>query len=342
MEHQRNRLIRRIVVGYLPYHDENGRILKIMPLNDDDLLEAEDVFEDAYVHCLDSGVMTESDYLYYLMSIGLWDEEKEKNLTEIIPKHIEEFLIKIFQSIFKSETRESTRKYLVKARETLNQLSHERHISYHLTCLGVANYARMKFAVERGLMRFDPAYTPNLNHACNFFLQNQLSDEIIRLLSHKQPWADIWSTHKRVGGQLFQSSSTSLTNEQQRLVLWSTMYDNIKEAADCPNEDVIDDDDALDGWLILQRRKYNQSKLESQANSLIKDKGAGEHFIVAETTDDIKRIKQMNNSFGQAIIKSRFNKIKNSEGNLTDVDFSDVKQDLQVQLNQLALNKGKR
>ena len=40
------------------------------------------------------------------------------------------------------------------------------------------------------------------------------------------------------------------------IVIWSKMYDNVQESIDAPIQSVMEDDDALDGWFIVQNRKY--------------------------------------------------------------------------------------
>ena len=44
------------------------------------------------------------------------------------------------------------------------------------------------------------------------------------------------------------------------------MYDNIQESMDCPTEDVINDDDMLDGWFIVQNRKREKDKKEKDVD----------------------------------------------------------------------------
>ena len=40
------------------------------------------------------------------------------------------------------------------------------------------------------------------------------------------------------------------------------MYDNVYESHERPNDKIIEDDDCLDGWFIVQRRKHEKDKNE--------------------------------------------------------------------------------
>ena len=63
------------------------------------------------------------------------------------------------------------------------------------------------------------------------------------------------------------------------------MYDNIQEAAETPSEDVINDDDVLDGWFIVQRKKREVESAQNDFENSTKNeriKGAGEVFCICK------------------------------------------------------------
>ena len=43
--------------------------------------------------------------------------------------------------------------------------------------------------------------------------------------------------------------------DQKNILILSRMYDNVQESLDCPADDIMQDDDMLDGWFIHQKNK---------------------------------------------------------------------------------------
>ena len=72
------------------------------------------------------------------------------------------------------------------------------------------------------------------------------------------------------------------------------MYDNIYENPEAPAEEVIADDDLLDGWLITTKRKRDKEREESFMNTNVemnsKLGSAGEIIIPASSKEDIDRL----------------------------------------------------
>ncbi|MGB0657638.1 MAG: hypothetical protein ACPGOS_01095, partial [Gammaproteobacteria bacterium] len=63
--------------------------------------------------------------------------------------------------------------------------------------------------------------------------------------------------------------SIHLTRDQLSLCQFSSMYDNVNESSESPAEDVINDDDCLDGWFIVQKREYEKSKNKKDMEKLL-------------------------------------------------------------------------
>ena len=109
------------------------------------------------------------------------------------------------------------------------------------------------------------------------------------------------------------------------------MYDNIAESPDSPSEDVLEDDDMLDGWLLIQRREREKDKKEKSVESVIgnqKISGADEVFVAAKSQEDIDRINQLNDMQAAIVREQRLSQIKSSDGGVKHQDLDDVKQDI--------------
>jgi hypothetical protein len=117
------------------------------------------------------------------------------------------------------------------------------------------------------------------------------------------------------------------------------MYDSIYENPDRPTEDVIEDDDMLDGWIILQRKNAEKDRKQREADSILGKKGVsnnrpnmdgGEIFIFAESGDDAGRVKDLNDINAHRISKMRAEALA-SKGSLEEHELPDVQLELRQQ-----------
>jgi hypothetical protein len=110
------------------------------------------------------------------------------------------------------------------------------------------------------------------------------------------------------------------------------MYDNIQESMDCPTEDVINDDDMLDGWFILQRQKQESEKIktemEKRSNSKIAN--SSEILIVTDSKKEAESIHSMNGIHSDIVRKQRLATAK-KKGVAVDLDFQDRQLDIRKQ-----------
>ena len=122
------------------------------------------------------------------------------------------------------------------------------------------------------------------------------------------------------------------------------MYDNIYESPDAPSEDVINDDDLLDGWTILQKKKREREKAQAELEAKMGDKaqGAGEIFLMAGSKNDAERIETMNDVNATMTKKERLHTIRKSDGPVNQQDLPDEKLKIRSQLNQQYKDKFRR
>ena len=134
-----------------------------------------------------------------------------------------------------------------------------------------------------------------------------------------------------------------LTYNQKNLIIWSQMYDNIQESMDCPSKDVIEDDDMLDGWFIIQAQKRDKENAQKEVDGLVRNekiKNSSEVFVVAQSEEHAEQINKANNFHGTVIKKQRENFIKKA-GVAEDHNFPDQKLQIQAQQNNEYRNKFK-
>jgi hypothetical protein len=175
---------------------------------------------------------------------------------------------------------------------------------------------------------------PLLEEATSAFIENKISEKDFREIARTDPWRSIWSCRK-TEGSLFGVPTVDLTDEQRSIIIWSTLYDNIYDHPNCPLEEVVKDDDMIDGWLILQRREREKKQGKVQVEDFInndKIRNSGEVFIVAQTKEDAKKIDSLNDDQAKITRKQRL-KYLNEKGHVDESQMPDTKMQLQMQAN---------
>lgn len=332
---KREFLISRIRSGYVPVVINGKRFLVYYP-DLDTILRANEIFMTAYDEALENDLFDDSDVMNLLIGLGTWSDQKEKELEEIVPGHIEYWKIELYNNMLKSNTQATIRKYLHVAKEEYAKLYTIRHSLDHMTCGGYASYVKNMYIVSRSARYKNKVVnwkTIDLNAVMNGYYTELLDSDTIRMLSHTYPWTSIWPVLK-VNGKIFDTNN--LTFEQQTLISWSTMYDRIYESPDCPSEEVINDDDMLDGWLLVQKRHREGERQKQELQQKVGGKlgKADDVFLMAETPQDAQKIDMLNEPHMARIKKQRMAEIKSQGGQLLEQQLSDVKMKRTMQLRQ--------
>jgi tRNA uridine 5-carbamoylmethylation protein Kti12 len=113
------------------------------------------------------------------------------------------------------------------------------------------------------------------------------------------------------------------------------MYDNVYEHPECPSDPVIEDDDALEGWMILQKKKNEAAKKQNAFNNSSTSenmKKAGEIFMLANSKEDAESILDMNTQESRSILQEKLSYI-NKVGTINDGELPDVQRTIQQQIN---------
>jgi len=154
----------------------------------------------------------------------------------------------------------------------------------------------------------------------------------IREIARSEPWRSMWLAQK---GDSFGVKSVEWTETQRLLVSFSRMYDNVYESMECPPDEVIKDDDMLDGWFVKQkkdREKKQKDRILDDKFGKIKNNDGQEIFVVAGR-DDIQDIYNMNDNSSRNIIRSRAKQIEQNK-EVKHQHLKDVQMDLHMQKTQ--------
>lgn len=289
-----------------------------------------------------SGLFLQSEIYDLLEKFGMWSDGEDERLKQL-EEHLDNYRVAMFENILNSRTREAVRKELRGAEKEIYGLRVKKHQWDQFTADAVANFVKFEYLIIQNITDRDgnSVYNddlaneriPFINEIITAYHQDQPSEDLLRELARTEPWRNQWS----VGGSVYETfgkPSLELTNTQTALCLWSKFYDNVGQSSDAPHESVVQDDDLLDGWLVVQKRKRESEANKKEVESRVKNKKisqSSEIFLVAETAEDARKIHDANDTLSRMKIRSR-NKTIKAKGVASQLDFSDVRLELEQKL----------
>jgi hypothetical protein len=310
--------------------------LVVKPLTIDQAYEASDVYQQAYQQAYIDGMMSEEEMNQWMIENNLWTDEDEEK-SEGFKKDLERLKIEIYNARNNETLKERIRLYLRAGESQFGHHLSKKHVYHQNTAEGYATTEKVAWSIKNSTFVNNELYDFS-DHTLAYIVEEWqssfLHDSHIRELARNEPWKSLWVVRDNTKIRLFNNSENSeLTYNQKNLIIWSQMYDNIQESLDCPNKDVIDDDDMLDGWFIIQSKKREQEKAEQDINEASKNskiKNASEVFVMANTKKDADRINSVNTMHSQVIKKQRDTMLK-QKGTVNDHDFVDQRQKIQME-----------
>lgn len=321
--------------------------------------EASEIYEEALRRASFYEIMNEDRLENYLIRNKLWSPEKQARL-EALPKEIDDLKVSLFESINNGEARARHRADLEVKRKAVEELYIEKHSFDYLTCSGFAAYIKSKFILSNTVFKNGGPFYVN-SDACYDSILSMVADARLteteyREISRTDPWRSYWNLSKNQN--LFGFSVSEYSDEQRNLCSWSKMYDSIYESSESPHDSVIEDDDMLDGWMILQRRNREKEQIKKEGNELLsgndKIRNAAEVYVMCKTEYDIwgqplsndtrdvatkaKKVDSLNDAYGNMIKKQRLNLLK-EKGVINEIDLPDVRLDLMTEMNRMFTSK---
>jgi len=339
--YRRDFFMHRVICGYLKYKYDNDLELYIHEPDSELLYEAQHVYTETYEDSLFHGVLSETEMNIYLSENYLWTEMEEYQLTDEVPKTIEDLKIELYNNLYDDMRQMVIRLQLEEYKRKLNKLYLKKHSYTHFTCGGIATLMKQYYITQNSTkLKNGENYNWSRCSVLSAMYHkdsNTLLDSDIRDIAKYDGWKAIWQTSKKNGG-LFKRYAVDMTDEQKRLTFWSMFYDNIHEHPDCPPDAVLEDDDMIDGWAIMQRRERDKDKGQKNVENKLKNdriKNAGEVFVIAKTEKEAAEIESLNAPHIKALKQARFNQLEKNK-NMNESSFADVKQKLYMD----AVNKG--
>jgi len=326
-QHEREYFVSRVRSGFYDIKHKESLITVLTPSIDDEFY-INQAYMDSYNKSLEKGLKTEDEMIEWMMERNLWLEEDEERIKGL-NKDLERLKLEIYQAANNDKLKKQIRLYLRAGEKQLSQMLSKKSRYFLNTCEGIATSERVHELIRRcsfnGLELCNFDLFP-LEDIASLFFDMILNQSQVRELARSDPWRSMWALNDSQSFKLFNNSDRELSLDQKNILVWSRMYDNVQESLDCPPDDVIEDDDMLDGWFIHQKNKREKEKAESELENTMNEKvsNSDEVYIVANSQKDIDRINRLNNPHANMIKKQRESVIK-AKGKAGQLDFQDEK-----------------
>lgn len=294
--------------------------------------------------------ISNDDIINWLIDSGLWSYEAEHRLDQM-DHQIEDHKVDLFNNFLNPTKLKSIRRSLDNLRRTQQKLYSIRHSFDHITIEGYSNLIKNQFIFMHSIYDAqDKLLFPDLNKVnynllntlLNVVNDNTIDIPVFKTIARNEVWRNYWSANKE---NIFGKPTIEWTDEQKTLVVLTKMYDSVNEHPECPPDSVIEDDDMLDGWMILQKRENEKQKSKNRSEKLLKDKKLGnakEVFLVANSVEEANNIYNLNDSNSRNIIKERNQLLAKANRDIKEAELPDVQRDILVQNNQQFIQSRKR
>lgn len=323
----------------------DGLSLYIKEPSPEVLYDSIEIYEDVYNEAYGQGCYLKDEILevLYEKQFYTFDDDIDIDNYKII---IENLKIDAFEAYLRPKQLPKIKYEIKKNEEKLNKILRKKSQLDHLTCEGVASLAQWNWIIEQSTFfkendapydwkRFSPSMMMS-------YYENQgISSISFREIARSDYWRPIWLLGKKTGN-LFDRPSSMLTKDQIILCSFSNMYDGVYEHPESPSDKIIEDDDCLDGWFIAQKRKNEKFKKEQEGNAISKNPkiaNAKEVFVMAQSKEEAQHIASFNSYHAEQIKNQRIEQVLEQGIITSDLEFNDVKREIQMDNNSSMINK---
>ena len=259
-------------------------------------------------------LITKEKSKMFLLGLGIWGPNDDVSLKKL-EKYLDDKKVALYRALYDADRKKSIRKMIKGAKKSVNNAYGRKHSLDYMTLDYHAFLTKRKFLV--GMCLRDPQDKPvydehDFEHSSSTVLErvieyldtNLINIEEYRELARNDPWRSIWNVE---------------------------MYDNAYQSMECPSDEVFEDDDIFDGWMINQRRtrEKEQKQKELDTTKNIPDK-AQEVFVFAPTREDADQVYDLNDATGRMKIKQRTEMIERL-GSVEAKDLPDTQMELRNQ-----------
>jgi hypothetical protein len=332
----------RIITGRLQFA-RDGLFLYINDPDPELKINSYSVYDRIYEDSMKSEIPTSSEMMELLVNKDLWTPMDDRKAEEK-RKKIEDLKVSAFERYFKNKELRNIKLRINALEQERASLLSKRNQYHRETCEGLAEEERRTWLILNSVTDKDgnkiELDASQESEVIDCYIENIITLEKIRAIARNEPWRSMWLAGNKVG-DLFGKPSTQFSDYQLSLCSNSNMYDGVYQSPECPPQEVINDDDCLDGWFIKQSREREEDRKKSNSKNVLKNQkiaNSQEVFIMAKDREEADKIYDMNNDMSKQIIGQRSSKIE-EKGRVKQGEFEDVARSTELEANQMMLQK---
>jgi hypothetical protein len=307
---------------------------------------AQQLFREVLAEAPLHGVYTEEELADLALQIGLWDEDLEKQLETYV-KDMQDFKVKLYEFAHKNTERTKIRNLLNQARERADALFARKTTLSKYSATTHAAAVRNRYILGVSLCNEDGSpYFKNdsdywrassefLDILSTQYIKAQITEAEYREIARSEPWRSLWDSSAKAQS-IFGIPVSSYNEDQREISLWSKLYDSVYEHPECPSQTIIEDNDMLDGFLILKKKEWGERKQKGDIEGGLKNekiRNSQEVYLMSDgSKEELQKIENMNDASAK-IIKKQRNKYIDKVGEANELDLPDVKKRLHMEAN---------
>ena len=290
------------------------------------------------------GFISQEEEHGILLEKGIWNEEKQTRYDSIIlsireiNKKLPELEFRTFEKNVLLNNKSLLEKELTELAIIKNTLLTQT-VAYNLSVFKIT--ALLPFTIyQRGKLKwidqesFDNDYDIDTINMLTRTIAGLYSEKDIRNCAVNEEWRSIWKTACKTSTPLFSGSILDCSQSQKDLCQWSSIYDNVYDHPDRLDINKIKDHDAVDNWFMDISNKSSTAHTAQH-----KMPNAQEVFLPVNSREDAKNLHtSLNSQDAQNTIKRR-ELLVEEKGVVYQQEFSDVRQDMQMQANNIKIPK---
>ncbi len=338
-DYELDTLINRIISGY-QFIEIKDNLYKLISPTVDLKMAADILYNKTYQDNLFSSFIPKENIDQLLVSVDMISEDIDKQI-KTTEKTLENAKIQYYKQFSKSSVKSRNQKKIRSIEKILHKAYSAKQYLDFLTLEHYCENIKNEYILSHTLMDKDDKLLfnnyPEINHILFNNIAQEIAHNIIPVNTYKQivrtdSWRKMYNSNPT---NIFNRAATEHTEEQKALLSINQMYNKIYEHPECPSEDIIEDDDALDGWMLDQQKKNAREKMEKGVDNLLGKKGqnATEVFLMAKNDEEYEEINELNSPQALAKIKARM-ALKPGETK-SDGEFADTQMEARNKIAEL-------
>lgn len=288
------------------------------------LAEADNVYEKILYNNRFEDILDIESMDFLLLKNKMWSLFDQKTLDEI-PKKIDNAKLELYKNFMIPSQQKYIRKELENLRTTFNELYAKKNIFSKYTIEYLADEAKSRFIFSKIILNKNykriKVKPIMLDKIMNEFEKKSITAKKYREIARSDEWRSIWSITRY-------KNFRKIGQEQINLISYTKLYDNVYKHPECPIDSIINDDDALDGWLLYMKQKSDVEKKQQQFEKTSKAKG-NEHFIMVKDQEDINSVLSMNDTRAK-VIQRKIHKMVEQDGVANELNIQEIRQDAKI------------